>query len=50
LQEFSVRLCVYGHIHGFAAKNAVEGPQQGIEFVNASCDRLNFTPRLLWEE
>jgi predicted phosphohydrolase len=50
LREFSVRLCVYGHIHGLSAKNAVEGPRQGIEFVNASCDRLHFRPRLLWEE
>ena len=49
-QEFSVRLCVYGHIHGPAAKNVVEGWHQGIEFLNVSCDRINFTPRLLWEE
>ena len=50
LQEFSVKLCVYGHIHGTMARNVLEGPYMGIEFVNASCDRLNFTPRLLWEE
>ena len=50
LQEFSARLCVYGHIHGPTARNTVEGQYHGIEFVNASCDRLNFTPRLLWEE
>jgi predicted phosphohydrolase len=49
LHEFSVQLCVYGHIHGSNAKYAVEGHYQGIEFVNASCDRLNFIPRLLWE-
>ena len=50
LQEFAVQLVVYGHIHGPAAKNAVEGCGGGIEFVNASCDRLHFIPRLLWEE
>jgi predicted phosphohydrolase len=49
-QEFSVQLCVYGHIHGLSAKNAVEGMYHEIEFVNASCDRLNFMPRLLWED
>jgi len=49
-EEFSVELCVYGHIHGTAAKNSTEGLLNGIQFVNASCDRLNFTPRLLWEE
>lgn len=48
--EFSVSLCVYGHIHGLAAKNAPEGCHNGVEFVNASCDRIDFTPRLLWEE
>ncbi|MCL1816829.1 MAG: metallophosphoesterase [Clostridiales bacterium] len=50
LQEFFVKLCVYGHIHGSCAKNAVEGLYQGIEFINSSCDRLSFLPRLLWEE
>ena len=49
LKEFSVEMCVYGHIHGLAAKNTLEGLHHGIEFVNASCDRLNFMPRLLWE-
>ena len=50
LKEFSVELCVYGHIHGSLAKNVAAGPCQGLEFVNASCDRLNFLPLLLWEE
>ena len=50
LREFSVELCVYGHIHGPAAKNLVEGLCKGIDFVNASCDRLGFLPRLLWQE
>ena len=50
LQEFSVQLSIYGHIHGLAAKNVVEGLHHGIQFINASCDRLSFMPRLLWEE
>lgn len=50
LREFSVRLCVYGHVHSLVAKNVVEGEYRDIELVNASCDRLSFTPRLLWEE
>ena len=50
LREFEVRLVVYGHIHGLLAKNMPEGFNNGMEFVNASCDRLNFKPRLLWEE
>lgn len=49
LQEFSVGLCVYGHIHGLTAKHMPEGLHNGIEMVNASCDRLGFQPRLLWE-
>jgi len=48
LQEFSVQLCVYGHIHGSTAKNVVEGCHYGIEFINVSCDRIDFMPRLLW--
>lgn len=49
LQRYGVKLCIYGHLHGSALKNAVEGEHFGIEFVNASCDHLKFTPRLLWE-
>jgi len=49
LQEFSVQLCVYGHIHGLNAKHVVEGLYLDIEFVNASCDRLAFQPLLLWQ-
>lgn len=49
LEEFSVSLCVYGHIHGQAAKHVAEGRYGGMEFVNASCDRIGFTPRLLWQ-
>lgn len=49
LLEYGVTLCVYGHIHGLAAKNLIEGEQEGIFYVNTSCDRLNFMPCLLWE-
>lgn len=44
LQEYGVRRCCYGHLHGRAALRAVEGVSQGILFRLVSCDHLKFLP------
>ena len=44
LQEAGVRTCVYGHLHGEDHRLAVSGIREGIEFVFAAVDAVNFTP------
>lgn len=43
MQKYNVKKCVYGHLHGEALKEAVEGRIGGIEIKLVSCDYLNFT-------
>ena len=47
MQRYDVNLCIYGHLHGDAFKNAVEGTHQGIEFRLVSADYLEFKPLML---
>ena len=47
MQRYGVRLCIYGHLHGDAFKNAVEGMQDGVEFRLVSADYLEFKPLML---
>ncbi len=47
LNEYSIKKCYYGHLHGEAAKFAVDGERNGVDFKLISCDRLNFTPYLI---
>ena len=44
MKEFEVRTCVYGHLHGSAHKEAVEGEYESIYLQLVSCDYLNFRP------
>lgn len=44
MKEFHVRTCVYGHLHGAAHKEAIEGEFEGIHLQLVSCDYLNFRP------
>ncbi len=44
LQKYGVSLCLYGHLHGDAFKNAVEGVHNGVEFKLVSADYLLFKP------
>ena len=48
IAEYQVEICVYGHIHGTEAKQIIEGQLGNTLFINASCDRLKFSPLLLW--
>ncbi len=47
MKEFKVKRCYYGHLHGAAARFAVEGDFDGIKYRLISCDRLSFTPLLI---
>lgn len=43
-----VTKCIYGHLHGYSFKNAVQGVVEGVDFSLVSADYLNFKPlRLL---
>ncbi len=48
LKSYGVKKCVYGHLHGPAFKDAVEGRVEGIEFILTSSDRLGFNPVRLY--
>ncbi len=47
LNEFGIKKCYYGHLHGDAAKYAVSDDVDGIEYKLISCDKLKFTPCLI---
>lgn len=47
LKEFNVKKCYYGHLHGVAAKIAIDDKVEGIDFRLISCDRLGFMPLLI---
>lgn len=42
MKKFNVKTCIYGHIHGEAGKDAVKGEIDGIKFIMASSDQINF--------
>lgn len=44
MKSYKVQLCIYGHLHGSAAKDAVEGKIEGIELRLVACDALRFQP------
>lgn len=44
LYKYNIRRCYYGHIHGYACKNAVNGLSDGIDFTLVSADYRKFTP------
>lgn len=44
LKEYQVKVCIYGHLHGEAANEAVEGNVEGIELRLVACDALKFCP------
>jgi hypothetical protein len=47
LKEFGIKKCYYGHLHGDAAKYALNENIDGIDFELISCDKLRFTPKLI---
>ena len=50
LEEYGVKTCVYGHLHGQAHRFAVEGSYQGVTYQCVSADYVQFVPvPLNWE-
>ena len=47
LKQYGIKKCYYGHLHGKAAKIAVDDTIDGIDFKLISCDRLSFIPKLV---
>ncbi len=48
LEQFGVKLCVYGHLHGRRShETAAQGLINGIEYRLIACDYLKFEPALL---
>ncbi|MDF2501008.1 MAG: Calcineurin-like phosphoeSPTERase [Anaerosporomusa subterranea] len=45
LDEFCVKVCVYGHLHGEAAKSGPAGMRNSAAFLLVACDASNFTLR-----
>ncbi len=45
LQEFGVKRCYYGHLHGSSFQYAINGERHGIHFQLVSCDFVQFTPQ-----
>ena len=42
MKKYNVTKCIYGHIHGNAINEAIEGNIDNIEFKLVSCDKLEF--------
>ena len=47
LEDYEVRRCFYGHLHGGSHKLAMEGQWDGVEFRLVAADYLNFQPYLV---
>lgn len=44
LQEAETKLCVYGHLHGPAARSGPHGTWDGIDYVCVAADYVGFRP------
>lgn len=45
LQEYQVKVCCYGHLHGASHRRAIEGERYGTEFSLVAADYLRFIPK-----
>jgi hypothetical protein len=51
LEEYSVKICVYGHLHGHRSHSgAVQGERNGVRYHLVACDALQFCPTPIWPE
>lgn len=42
MKQYNVKKCIYGHLHGAAHKDAMQGKISGIDFTLLSCDYTDF--------
>jgi hypothetical protein len=47
LKQYGIKKCYYGHLHGVAAKFAIDDVVDAISLKCISADRLGFTPYLI---
>lgn len=47
LKEFEIKEVYYGHLHGSAINNAIQGYYEGINFKVLAADQLNFIPIII---
>ena len=45
MNEYDVKKCIYGHLHGEGHRLAVRGEEDGIEYDIVSADFVNFVPQ-----
>ena len=45
MNEYEVKNCIYGHLHGEGFRHAVQGSVEGIEYKIVSADFVDFTPQ-----
>lgn len=45
LEQYSVKCCYYGHLHGGSHRLAVEGKYGEVEYYLVAADYLNFVPK-----
>ena len=50
LEQYGVKLCVYGHLHGIGIHNGFTGEHNGVAYRLVSCDAIGFTPVKIWDE
>jgi predicted phosphohydrolase len=48
MKKYEVKKCIYGHLHGEGARNAVIGEFEGIEYRLVAADYLNFKPMRIY--
>ncbi|SDW31250.1 hypothetical protein SAMN05444487_102225 [Marininema mesophilum] len=44
MQEYEVKTCLYGHLHGRSHRDAFVGDYEGVHLQLVSCDYLDFKP------
>ncbi len=49
LEQYQVRACYYGHLHGGSQRLAIEGRQGNVEYHLVAADYLNFVPKKILE-
>ena len=47
IKEYGIKRCYYGHLHGAAARLAIDDEVDGCGIELISCDRLAFVPKLI---
>jgi uncharacterized protein len=50
LEEYGVKRCIYGHLHGAGIRNGFNGFHRGVEYRLVSCDAIDFSPVVVWQD